>query len=165
MNLHTHHEVKTETAPFVDLKQFLGDWYIIANIPTSLETQSYNAVESFHWNESEKRLDVNYHFNEGGPFGPLHRYPQKAWISDEKTNAEWKVQFVWPLKLPYKVLDVASDYSWAIIGTARKNFVWIMARRPSLDFGTYHLLLDKLSSLGYDTSKIRKVPQIWDPVS
>jgi len=153
------------TATYIDLDQYMGDWYVIANIPTPFETKSTNAVESYRWNEAEDRIDVTYHHNEGSPDGPMKKYPQKAWIADKQTNAEWKVQFFWPMKFSYRVLDVASDYSWTIVGTATKNFVWVMARKPHLDDEIYRMLLMKLEDWGYDLAKLRKVPQIWDTVS
>ncbi len=32
---------------YVDLERFMGDWYVIANIPTFLEKDAYNPVESY----------------------------------------------------------------------------------------------------------------------
>jgi apolipoprotein D and lipocalin family protein len=31
-----------ETVDYVDLQRFMGDWYVIANIPTFLEKNAYN---------------------------------------------------------------------------------------------------------------------------
>lgn len=31
----------------VDLSRFMGDWYVIAHIPTFLEKEAHNAVESY----------------------------------------------------------------------------------------------------------------------
>ena len=33
--------------PQVDLQRFMGDWYVIGNIPTRPERNAYNAVESY----------------------------------------------------------------------------------------------------------------------
>ena len=33
--------------PKVDLERFMGDWYVIASIPTFIEKDAYNAVESY----------------------------------------------------------------------------------------------------------------------
>ncbi len=34
----------------VDLQRFMGDWYVIANIPTFLEKGAHNAVETYSMN-------------------------------------------------------------------------------------------------------------------
>jgi apolipoprotein D and lipocalin family protein len=31
----------------VDLERFMGDWYVIANIPTFIEKGAHNAVEGY----------------------------------------------------------------------------------------------------------------------
>jgi apolipoprotein D and lipocalin family protein len=143
----------------------MGDWYIIASIPTPFEEEATNAVISYHWNPAERNITVEYHHNEGDAEGPLRHLPQKAWISDPQTNAEWKTQFLWPMKFTYRILEVASDYSWSLVGTASQNFVWILARSPHLETDVLQMLLEKLEGWGYDLDKIRKVPQIWNQVS
>ncbi|MDP6879185.1 MAG: lipocalin family protein, partial [Candidatus Marinimicrobia bacterium] len=37
---------KLETVDYVDLEKFMGDWYVIANIPTFIEKGAVNAIES-----------------------------------------------------------------------------------------------------------------------
>ena len=32
---------------YVDLERFMGDWYVIATIPTFLEKDAYNPVETY----------------------------------------------------------------------------------------------------------------------
>ena len=36
-----------ETVDYVDLERFMGDWYVIASIPTFIEKGAHNAVESY----------------------------------------------------------------------------------------------------------------------
>ena len=38
---------KLETVDYVDLEKFMGDWYVIANIPTFIEKGAVNAIESY----------------------------------------------------------------------------------------------------------------------
>ncbi len=40
-----------KTVDYVDLDRFMGDWYVIANIPTFLEKGAHNAVENYQLNE------------------------------------------------------------------------------------------------------------------
>jgi len=37
-----------------------------------------------------------------------------------------------------------------------------MARTPAIADEDYRAILERMASLGYDISKIRKVPQKWD---
>ena len=40
----------------------------------------------------------------------LRNIIQKDLSIDKKTNAEWRVQFFWPFKFKYLVIDLAEDY-------------------------------------------------------
>ena len=40
-----------KTVPYVDIERFMGDWYVIANIPTFIEKRSTNAIESYYLNK------------------------------------------------------------------------------------------------------------------
>ncbi|MEZ0393147.1 MAG: lipocalin family protein [Pseudobdellovibrionaceae bacterium] len=148
-------------ATYVDLDQFMGDWYLIAHLPTPFELDANNAIESFRWNEKDQHIDIDFHFYQGNPEGKKKSYLQKAWILDHSTNAEWRVHFFWPFRFSYLILDLAPDYTWALVGTGSKNFVWILARKPHLDEDIYTDLVTKLEVRGYDISRLRKVPQIW----
>lgn len=148
-----------KTVSFVDIPKFMGTWYVIANIPTFVEKGATNAVESYSWNEKEKRIDVEFRYHKDHPDGELKNYPQKAWIHDTATNAEWRVQPWWPLKFAYLIIDLAPDYSYTVIGVPSRNYVWIMAREKKLPEATLESILNKLKVMEYDISKIQKVPQ------
>ena len=147
--------------PQVDIGRFMGKWYVIANIPTFIEKDAFNAVETYTWNEKEQRIDVLFTFNKGGLKGEKKSYTQKAFVHDKSGN-EWRIQFFWPLKFPYLILDLAQDYSYTVIGVPNRSYVWIMAKSPTLDDKTYNEIIERLKNQKYDVKKIQKVPQRWD---
>ncbi len=146
------------TVDNVELSRFMGDWYVIAAIPTFLERNAYNAVESYRLLENGA-VGTTFSFRSGGFNGKLKRYHSAGYIKDRKSNAVWGVQFIWPFKADYRVMYLTTDYSVTIIGRLRRDYVWIMARRPSLPYSEYDRLVDLVAAAGYDTSKLRKVPQ------
>lgn len=150
-----------ETVSHVNLPRFMGTWYVIANVPTWFETEACNAVERYVWNAKEDRIDVDYTHHEKTPDGPLKSFPQKAWVVNKDTNAEWRIRPLWPLLFAYLVVDVAPDYSWTIIGVPDKKHFWIMARTPSMDASVLEQLIEKMKARGYETAKLRRIPQRW----
>lgn len=150
------------TVSHLDISRFLGDWYLIANIPTFMERGATNAIETFSWNEKEQRLDLYFRFRKDSPQGDLKEHPQKIWIQNPKTNAEWRVQPWWPLKFSYLVLDLAEDYSHVVIGGPQRNHLWILSRTKSLPPAIYQKILYRVQQLGYDLSQIQKIPQVWN---
>jgi apolipoprotein D and lipocalin family protein len=142
----------------VDLKRFMGDWYVIGNIPVCIEKNAYNAMESYQLAE-DGTIPTSFTFNEGGFDGPLKSYHPKGFIHNKETNAEWRMQFVWPFKANYRITYLSDDYQTTIIGVPDRKYAWIMARTKTLPDATYRKLVAELKRQGYDLSKLRKVPQ------
>jgi len=42
--------VSLKTVDQVNIKEFMGSWYVIAHIPTFIEKEAYNAIESYKLN-------------------------------------------------------------------------------------------------------------------
>lgn len=146
------------TVDNLDLKRFMGDWYVIASIPTVFEKEAFNAVESYRL-DADGSVETTFRFNKGGFEGPEKVYTSRAFVMDADSNAHWGMQFVWPFKAEYRVVFLAEDYSRTIIGRSKRDYVWIMARAPSIPDAEYARLLALLESYGYDIRRVQKVPQ------
>lgn len=142
----------------VDLKRFMGKWYVIAHIPVSIEKEAYTAVESYQL-AADGTIPTTFTFNQGGFDGPVKTYHPKATVYNKETNAEWRMQFVWPIKAAYLITYLAEDYQTTIIGVPDRNYAWIMARTKTLPPATYEKLVAELEQQGHDLSKLRKMPQ------
>ncbi|MGD9332589.1 MAG: lipocalin family protein [Desulfobacterales bacterium] len=146
------------TVAAVDLKRFMGDWYVIANIPTIFEKNAFNAIETYRLDE-DGSVETTFRFNKGAFDGPEKIYRSRAFVLDKDSNAHWGMQFVWPFKAEYRIVFLSDDYAQTIIGRSKRDYVWIMARAPSIPDTDYDRLLKLLESYGYDTGQVQKVPQ------
>ena len=146
--------------PYVDLQRFMGDWYVIANIPTWIEQGAHNAVESYRLNPNGT-VATTFTFRAGSFDGPLKRYEPTGFVYDTQSNAVWGMQFVWPIKADYRVVYLSPDYGVTVIGREARDYVWIMARKPDLPEQDYRRLIDLLAEEGYAVGKIQRVPQHW----
>lgn len=145
-----------KTVGKVDREKFMGDWYVMAGRFTALETDVYNSIETYIWNEKENRIDVDFRYNKGGFDGPLKKHPQKAWIVSED-NSRWKVQPFWPLKFDYLIIGLDPDYRWTAIGVPSEKYLWIMSRDPKFSRNEIDQVLKILEKSGYNTSDIEFV--------
>ncbi len=150
--------------PQVDLQRFMGDWYVIACIPTAIETQAYNAIESYRL-DSDGTIDTTFTFYKGGFDGPFKRYNPRGFVVENSGNAIWGMQFIWPVKADFRIAYLAPDYSSTVIARNARDYVWIMARTPTISDAHYEELTRFVESLGYDIAKLRKVPQQRDAAS
>jgi apolipoprotein D and lipocalin family protein len=146
------------TVAALDLERFMGDWFVIASIPTMFEKDAYNAVETYRLDD-DGTVQTTFRFNKGSSNGPEKVYRSRAYVVDKETNAHWGMQFVWPFKAEYRVIYLAEDYSLTMIGRSKRDYVWIMAREPSIPGADYENLLHLLENYGYDTRKVLRVPQ------
>ena len=149
-----------KTVDSVDLERFMGDWYVIANIPTFLEKGAHNAVENYALND-DGTIATTFTFRDGAFDGEEKRYTPKGFIKDTESNALWGMRFIWPIKADYRIVYLSDDYQQTIVGRQKRDFVWVMARTPTISDEDYARLMDYVLSLGYDESKIEKVPQQW----
>lgn len=150
--------------PQVDLPRFMGDWYVIAAIPTAIETQAYNAIESYRL-DYDGTIDTTFTFRKGSFDGPEKRYNPRGFVVENSGNALWGMQFIWPIKADFRIAWLAADYSSTVIARNARDYVWIMARTPTISDEHYSELTTFIESLGYDLKKLRKVPQQWDSAS
>ena len=149
-----------ETVERVDLDRFMGDWYVIANIPTFVEKGAHNAVESYRLDD-DGTIATTFTFRKGAFDGPAKEYHPRGFVRDTQSNAEWGMQFVWPFKGDYRIIYLADDYSVTIIGRNKRDYVWLMAREPQLPPDRYDEAVRVIAAAGYDVAQLQRVPQQW----
>lgn len=152
-------EIKSQVVPSVDIPRFMGDWYVIASIPTPFEKGVYNGLETYNWNDEDKRIDISFTYRKGSFEGEKKEIGQKGWIEDPKGKAHWKVSPFWPLKFDYLVIDLAEDYSWTTVGVPDKSYVWIMSRTPKMAVEELNKAKARIEKLGYKMDKLLVIPQ------
>lgn len=148
------------TEPQVDLPRFMGDWYVIANIPTAIERGAHNAVESYRL-DTDGTIATTFTFRDGGFDGEVKTYNPRGFVRDKTSNAVWGMRFIWPIKADYRIVYVSPDYQRTIIGREKRDNVWIMARTPQIDDADFADLRARVVREGYDPAKLELVPQRW----
>lgn len=148
-----------KTVDHVNIERFMGDWYVIANIPTALEKGAHNAIESYRL-EADGSIATTFTFHKNDFGGPLKTYEPRGFVSQE-SNAIWGMQFVWPIKADYRIIYLEDDYSVTVIGRNKRDYVWIMAREPAIPEPQYADIVNMLESVGYNPADLQRVPQRW----
>jgi len=145
-----------ETVPYVDLDRYMGDWYVIATIPTRFERDAFDAVERY-----ERRpgyIDTTFTYRKGGHDGPEQRMRPKGYVREGSGNARWGMQFIWPIRADFRIIYLDDDYQTTIIGRQARDYVWIMARTPQMAPDELDRHRRWLTELGYDIEKLVVIP-------
>ena len=145
----------------VDLPRFMGDWYVIAAIPTRFEKTAYNALEVYKLKPNGD-VATSFHFRNGSFDGEKKDIHSTGIVKDGTGNAVWGVQVFWPMKAQYIVAYLKDDYSQVIVARDARDYTWVMARTPTVSDADYAALMAKVKALGYPLDKVRKVPQQLD---
>ncbi|MCB0834506.1 MAG: lipocalin family protein [Bacteroidetes bacterium] len=144
----------------VDLNRYVGTWYEIARFPHRFE-KDLQCVSATYTLREDGRVTV---LNKGRSIkdNSLRTAEVVAWTPDPKTSAKLKVQFFWPFSGNYWILDLDNEYQQVLIGEPGREYLWILARSKTLDEEVYLRLVQKASSMGFDTSKLERVSQSCD---
>lgn len=142
----------------VDLNRFMGPWYVIAHIPPSKTQNAYNEIERYTRGEDDT-IHVKFTYRDGSFDGKSHTMTPTGTVIDGTGNAVWAMRFYWILRLQYVISYVSPNYDSTIVARDKRDYVWIMARTPRISDRRYQSLVTRVKDLGYDTSKLRRVPQ------
>jgi len=156
----------------VNLARFMGDWYVIAHIPTDRDATSHNAMENYTLN-ADGSIATTYRNRLDGFGGDNKLLTPTAFVVPDAGNALWGMRFQipgtpipWPMQFEYRIAHLeapneAAPYATAVIARSQKDFLWLFSRTPEMsdaDLARYRTLI---ANWGYDVSKLSRVPQQW----
>jgi apolipoprotein D and lipocalin family protein len=142
----------------VDLERYLGKWYEIASFPQSFQ-KGCNCSTAEYFKTDEDYIRVINSCRLDSVNGKLKTAEGKAFIVDTITNAKLKVQFFWPFKGDYWIIDLAEDYSYAVVGHPNREYLWILSRTKIMDTQIYKNILERVKAKGFDITKLNRTVQ------
>jgi len=143
------------TVKEVDIEKYQGLWYEIAKYPNSFQRNCLSSTATYTIHEKgyiivENRCKKKSNYNEEGYI------KGKAFPIKNSNNSKLKVQFFWPFRANYWIIDLEPNYQWAVISEPKMKYLWILARKPSIDENSYQAILNNLKEKGFDLEKIEK---------
>jgi apolipoprotein D and lipocalin family protein len=145
--------------PAVNLDRYAGDWFEIARLPNRFQAQCAGDVRATYVRRADGRIDVINRCRDLD--GTISEARGVARVVDSATNARLKVRFA-PAALSwlpfvwgdYWIIGLASDYSWAVVGSPDRKYLWILARTPDLDGSSRAAALSIARGSGFDTDRL-----------
>lgn len=146
------------TVPYVDLKKYAGTWYEIAAFPQRFQKGCYGTTATYTLTDKGYVIVENRCTKDSLTGKPSH-IKGKAFVVEGSGNAKLKVQFFWPFKGKYWIIDLADNYSYAVVGHPNRKYLWILSRTSTMNESTYQHLISKIKEMGFEISKIKKTVQ------
>jgi apolipoprotein D and lipocalin family protein len=148
-----------QTVPYVDVNKYAGKWYEIASYPQRFQKGCHCTTAEYTVTD-KGYLIVENRCNKGSIHGKESYIKGKAFVEENTGNAKLKVQFFFPFKGKYWIIDLAPDYSFAVVSHPNRKYLWILSRTPKMSDIVYSQILTGLKEKGFDLSKLQKTEQI-----
>jgi apolipoprotein D and lipocalin family protein len=148
-----------ETVPNVDLEKYAGKWYEIASFPQRFQKGCHCTTATYTPTEKGYVI-VENRCNRDSITGQQSYIKGKAFVTENSGNAKLKIQFFWPFRGKYWIIELADDYSYAVIGHPNRKYLWILSRTATMDETLLESIVNKLEEKGFDTSKLKRTSQI-----
>ena len=148
-----------QTVSSVDLKKYCGKWYEIACYPQQFQ-KGCNCTTAEYTLSEKGFVIVENRCNKDSVDGQQSYIKGKAFVERNSGNAKLKVQFFWPFKGKYWIIDLADDYSYAVVSHPNKKYLWILSRSPKMNDTLYEQIQSRLKEKGFDLLKLKTTTQI-----
>lgn len=155
-----------EVVASVDISRYVGTWYEIARLPNRFQEKCAGDVTATYSVLGDDEIKVvNRCRKENGEITEAAGVARRA--SDLEPNTKLKVRFapaflsflpfVWG---DYWIIDLAPDYTYAVIGEPDRRYLWILSRSQNMDEGLLNQILVRVRTRGYDTSALIKTTHL-----
>jgi apolipoprotein D and lipocalin family protein len=155
LNLSCMNAQPLQTVPSVDLERYMGKWYEIAAFPQRFQKGCHKTTAEYILTDKGYVTVIN-RCNKDSLNGPESSITGKAFVDKNSGNAKLKVQFFWPFRGKYWIIDLADDYSYAVVGHPNRKYLWILSRTRAMDENQYQEIVERIRTMGFDVSKLQK---------
>ena len=154
----TENYVDKTTVKNVDINKYLGKWYEIARYEHYFEKDLEGVTANYSLMDDGmiRVQNAGYKDSLGGKYKEIIG---KARKKKGEGSGELEVSFFWIFYSDYKILELASDYSYALIGSESDDYLWILSRTPKMKRDDLDFLLRRIEERGYDTNQLYWVEQ------
>jgi apolipoprotein D and lipocalin family protein len=147
-----------ETVRNVDLSKYMGKWYEIASYPKSFQKNCYGTTAEYIMTNNDYVTVIN-RCRKGSLQGKEKTVKGKATAVEGTNNAKLKVKFFFLFSGNYWIIDLADDYSYAVVSEPKRKSLWILSRTPKISQDTYSKILSRIKSKGFDLDKLQMTVQ------
>jgi len=141
------------TVDHLDIEKYAGTWYEIAKLPNSFE-KNLTCVSARYSIKENGKIEV---FNSGRKTtgdSVWKTIKGTAKVPNSNEPGRLKVTFFWPFAGDYYVIDLAADYSYALVGSPDRKYLWILSRERTLNENIYAQLVETAREQGFPVEMI-----------
>ncbi len=140
----------------VDIMSYAGRWFVIYALPATVDKSWRDTTETYVIHpDGYYAVFTTYRL----PGDDGQKYVRsKLFVVRGTGNAEMKSQFVWPVRMDYWIIELAEDYSYAVVGHPKHKQLCILSRKPFLDEELATEVIERCRRKGYEIAKLVRQP-------
>ncbi|CCG09205.1 lipocalin family protein [Pararhodospirillum photometricum] len=138
-----------------EASRYLGTWYEVMRLDHRFERGLTNVNATYGAMDNGRISVVNKGYDAAA--GRWRRIEGSARFLEDSNTASLAVTFFWPLSGGYHVFDLDPDYTHALVSGPTRDYLWILARQPTLSDDILSPLIAKAQSLGFATQELIRV--------
>jgi len=131
-----------------DLNRYLGDWYEIARFDHRFERGIEETKATYSLREDGKVDVLNSGVKNGKPS------TAKGVGKTTKTPGLLRVTFFWPFYADYRIIELAPDYSYAVVTAGSRDYFWVLSRKPTMPKEQLDGILGRAKAWGFDLTEL-----------
>ena len=145
----------------VDLSRYMGVWYEIARLDHFFQRGCIGSTATYSLLPNGEIEVINRCVDDKD--SSLREVKGHAWSVDHGANARLKVSFFWPFRTDYWIIDLGKEYEYAVVGDPKRQYLWILARKPMMDESVYKRILDLAARQGFAIDQLVRRPLPHEP--
>ncbi len=151
--------------PSVELTRYTGKWYEIARLPNRFQKNCVSDVTAVYSLLADNQMKVVNGCRQKN--GQTEQAEGQARVTNKRgPNSKLEVRFApaWLSWLSavwgdYWIIALATDYSYSVVGTPDRKYLWILARTPHLDEAIYQRILQQTATQGFAVAQLVQTSQ------
>lgn len=135
-----------------ELDRYLGTWYEIARLDHRFERGMSNVTATYSMRDDGgvKVANRGYKIEKG----EWNDATGKAYFVGDDDVGQLKVSFFGPFYGGYNIIELDTDYQYALVAGPDRDYLWILARSPELDKNILSSLVNKAKQLDFPTDEL-----------
>ncbi len=139
-----------------ELNKYLGEWYEIARYDNRFEKNLIKVKAEYILQDNGKIKVVNTGYN---TIEKVKKNITGTAYSENPKIGQLRVSFFRPFYSYYNIILIDENYTYAVVLGSSNDYLWILGRETKMNQKTYSYILEKISSMGFDTEKLIEVEQ------
>lgn len=141
----------------LDTQRYLGTWYEVARLDHSFERGLSNVTADYSLRDDGGLRVINRGYS--AEEGDWQQAEGRAYTIKEGQPGHLKVSFFGPFFGSYVVFELDSNYQYAFVAGNTTNYLWLLARTPTISDELKKYFLQRAEALGFEVEDLIFVDQ------